>query len=252
MILNSGNTNELILENLKTAVLPWVLYPCFLTEHARKSANTILDWHSTSCISKATHLLLSDQTFLKFKSSNQSLMLAFHACILCESWSNTNQITKWLEEVERTSTTFQKSIFQFLTALALKNFDTPSISVKCLYILLENIRTDKTLRNNLLILLLYKLPYTKNSALHYETLKALPKLAVREENIALVRLTIESLSKGSRVLYTFAMSLMFEIWKVDNRFYSHLEKILAEPQDAPDWEYYVTKSFILKEICSIR
>lgn len=178
--------------------------------------------------------------------------MAYNLCVLCESWSSTNDIKKWLDNLEKTPVVFQESIFHFLLALTMENFEISDISVRCIHILLENIKMFKNLNNNLLILLLYKLPNVNSSILHFEILKALPKFAVREENVVLVRLTIESLSKSSRILYTLSLSLMFEMWKNDNRFYGYLEKILAEPQDTPDWEYYVTKSFILKEICRIR
>lgn len=250
--MNFGNINGLILQSLKTSVLPWLLYPSFLTESAIKLANRIFNWQAENTISQNTHLLYSDNTFLKLKNSSDDLTISSSLCVLSESWRDTQKITEWLDDLEKTPDTFQKTIFTFLLGIFMDNFETPNISIKCLRILVKNIRSSKTLTNNLLILLLYKLPETQKSDLHLEILKALPKLATREENVVLVKLTVESLSKTSRTLYTFAMSLMFEMWKDDNRFYGHLERFLAEAQEMPDWEYYVTKSYILKEICSIR
>lgn len=251
IVLNCENINNLILANLKCSVLPWLLYPCFLSQNAKESANKIIEWQATNTSSKNTHLLLSDSTFSKLKNSNYNLTLAYNLCLLCESWSNTNDITNWLDELQKTPVSFQMNIFPFLLALFMEYFQVTDISIKCLHLLVENVKSFKTLTNNLLILLLYKLPTTKDSVLHLEILKSLPKLSVRDENVVLVRLTIDSLSKSSRVLFNFSMSLMLEMWKNDSKFYGQLEKILAEPQDTPDWEYYVNKSFILKEICTI-
>lgn len=250
--MNFCDVTGLILQCLKTSVLPWLLYPSFLTENAKKLANKIINWQAESKIFQNTHLLYSDNTFLKLKNSTDDLTISASLCVLSESWTNTQKITKWLDDLEKTPDTFQKTIFTFLLAVFMDNFESPDISIKCLRILVENVRTAKTLTNNLLILLLYKLPETQKSYLHLEILKALPKLATREENVVLVKLTVESLGESSRTLYTFAMSLMFEMWKNENRFYGHLEKFLAQTQEMPDWEYYVTKSFILKEICSMR
>lgn len=217
-----------------------------------KLANKILDWHTENCTLKNTHLLLSDVTFLKLKDTNPNVILSTNLCMLIESWSDTNDIIKWLIELENTPITFQKDIFLFIQALFLKYFEIEDISLKCLHILINSVMSYQNLTNNLLILLLYKLANTRNSKLHLEILKALPKLTIRDENVVLIRLTIESLSKSSRVLYNFSMFLMFEMWKRNNKFYGHLEKMLAEPQDAPNWKYYVNKSVILKEICKIR
>lgn len=238
------------MESLKISVLPWLLYPCFVTENATKLANKILNLETKTVGN--TNLLVTDEIFLKLKNSSSNLLIAVNLCVLSESWKNTEDIAEWLTEIANTPEVFHKTIFQFLLAVFMRNFEFCSVSVTCLHILTKTVKTFKTLANNLLILLLYKLPQTQDSVLHFEILKALPKFATREENVLLVRLTIDSLSKSSRCLYTFAMSLMFEMWKGDNRFYVHLEKFLAEPRELPDWEYYVTKSFILKEICSVR
>lgn len=233
-------------------MLPWLLYPCFLTESTTKLADKILNLKAADTTIQSTRLLFSNTAFSNLKNSASNLMLSSSICSLCEGWKDTNEIVKWLEELEQTPDTFQKALFQFLLALFMEYFAFPHVSVKCLHLLVQSVRTYKYSANNLLILLLYKLPTTTNSTLHFEILKALPKLAVKEENVVLVRLTVESLGKGSLSLQTFAMSLMFEMWRDDNRFYGHLERVLAEPQDVPDWEYYVAKSYILKEICSIR
>lgn len=241
--------NSVLLHRVKVAVLPWLLYPCFLMEKTKTLAEHIINFAEKTETPQCSENMSSSKTFSILKHTSSTLLLSFSLGELSESWINENDVDNWLKELEKTPLGFKKSVFPFLLALFMKYFEKPVISIKCLHFLTEVVRTYKTWPNNLLILLLYKLPTTTNSTLHYHILKTLPKLASRDENALLVRLTIESLSKTSPDLQTFSISLLYDMWKEDNKFYLHLERVLSEPPENPTWEYYVTKSYVLKEIC---
>ncbi|KAJ8929922.1 hypothetical protein NQ314_017331 [Rhamnusium bicolor] len=89
-----------------------------------------------------------------------------------------------------------------------------------------------------------------NSKLHFALLKALPKMVVLRENMPKVMATLQALSNGSVDLYTFSLSLMYDAWNVDHKCYSYLENMLIQNKfTAKNWETYVTKTYIIRELC---
>lgn len=243
-----------ILESLKASLLQWLANPSILTAEANKVAHKMFIY-----IEKYKDMFTDNSNFENFVckhrrliNTNKTAFVSVEICMLLQHL-NENSLLKWIENVEQSPPCLMIDLYNLLCGLFLSNKLQSEETIRIFTLILKNVEVNMMLSTQLLTLILYKLSNTTDPKLHVVLLKAFPKTVLLRENIPKVMAVVQALSKVSANLYNFSLSLAFDVWKVDNKCYSYLENMLIQncfPEK--EWDSYVTKSFILKELCEIK
>nr|CAI5845101.1 unnamed protein product [Callosobruchus analis] len=251
IVLEKHVSDIYVLQTLNASLLQWMVNPCLLIQDALKVAETILSSHGIEDQPFDNLQLLNFiETNHTILSSNNDVYISLHLCDLSYKLRNENTMEDFLENMKHTPYSFQKHIFDFLCGMFLVETLDANIQQKIFTLMQTYVQKNVTLTKKLLTLVLFKLSRVKDPILHYQLLKVLPTLVVLRENVPKVMATLRALSKGSVDLFNFCLSLMYQAWKIDNKCYTYLESMLTQecfPEKRR--EFYVTKTFVLKELC---
>jgi hypothetical protein len=241
---------------VKHSLLQWIANPSSLISDAVKQANTLFSFleKNTVCSSHIKDFVKFCEHFEQFIITNSDIYTAKQLYILLQNWKNDEDILIWLTKLQNVPIFFTVKIVDFLFGLFLTNFDEPDINLKVFELILKCVGYKKILAANVLTAILYRLTNTTDSKLHYQLLKAVPRMAVVKDNMQKIVSTIQALSKGGSTLRTFSTTLMLDLWKIDHKCYSCLENLLISPYASQGnrWEFYVTRAYVLKELCALK
>ncbi|XP_017775487.1 PREDICTED: uncharacterized protein LOC108561883 [Nicrophorus vespilloides] len=101
----------------------------------------------------------------------------------------------------------------------------------------------------LLPVLLYKLANSQNPQLNLSLIKALPKMAVLKENLAVVVTTLKAVAKASGIMQTLVLSAFYELFLVDSKCFPYLQEFLIKENKDDIEQYTLSQAYIIKEIC---
>lgn len=241
-----------VLDALKASLLQWLANPSILTAEANEIANNMFAY-----IEKCKNLSRKDIDFENFVNENRTLIntnktvfTSVEITLLLPHLAEENNFLEWINIVDQGPNCLITDLYHFLCGLFLTSKLNSEIVIKIFDLILKNIEINKTLTSQILTLILFKLTNTTDSKLHFVLLKSFPKMVMLRENIPKVMAALQALSKASVDLYNFSLSLIFDVWKLDNKCYSYLENMLIQNNfSEKKWDTYVTKSFILKELC---
>nr|CAH7734619.1 unnamed protein product [Callosobruchus chinensis] len=240
-----------VLQTLNASLLQWMVNPCLLIQDALKVAETIFSFSSiqdqTFDNSQLINFIETNHMIL---SSNSDVYISLHLCDISHKLRSEHALENFLENLKHTSYSFQKHIFDFLCGLFLVDSLDGNMQQNIFTVIQTYVQKNVALTTKVLTLVLFKLSQAKDPILHYELLKSLPTLVVLRENIPKVMATLRAFSKGSADLFNFSLSLMYHAWKIDNKCYPYLESMLTQecfPEKRR--EFYITKTYILKELC---
>lgn len=242
-------------QTIRMSLLQWTAYGCNLIASSLRLANDILLHieNSNKYMNGKTKQLYSNKIFQFLKCSNKHVHAAVELVILSESLTSKN-IFHWLNRAEKLPVYALKNMFNYFAALLLYEYEDFKITLKVIEILLKITDSYKELTSYLLILILCKLSNSVNSEIHFNLIKALPKMAVLKENLPLVLNTLEVLKKGMFNLKSLPFTLYFDLWNTDVKCYPYLQNLLVSTCEEKEtinqwWEYHVTKAHVLKQIC---
>ncbi|XP_044265602.1 uncharacterized protein LOC123011943 [Tribolium madens] len=242
---------DLITSNvIKSVLLQWMSSPSDLISDNLKLINEIFalletDEKNLTRLRGFTKLYKNHQNLI---ITNSDVYFSLQTYIILEQCRNLQDLVVFLDKLGKTPDFFLLKFYNFLLGLFLTEFETPLIASKVFDLLLKCTFLKSS---NLLTVILYKLTKTTDSHLHLKLLKALPKLATKD-NLQVIIATIQALNRGPNHLKTFSTSLMFELWTSDNKIYPYLEQLLVAPWQPPchKSEFYVTRAHILRELCA--
>ncbi|CAH1965430.1 unnamed protein product [Acanthoscelides obtectus] len=251
LVVEKHVSDEYALQTLNASLIQWMTNPCLLIQDALKVAEAIFSFHHTEeKLFDNTRLLSFIEDNHMILRSNSDVYILLHLCDISHRLRNEKTLLDFLENLEHTPCSLQKHIFNFLCGLFLVETFSSKIQQKIFTTIQKYVQKNIALTTKLLTLVLYKLSQAKDPTIHYELLKALPKLVVLRENIPKVIATLKALSKGSADLFNFCLSLMYQAWKIDNKCYPQLESMLTQgcfPEKRG--EFYITKTYVLKGLC---
>lgn len=241
-----------VLYTLKASLLQWLASSSILTPEASEMSKNVFAY-----IEKCKDSPFKDADFENFVNENRRLIetnktvfMSVEICLLLPHLEEENNFFKWIKKVEQSPNSLIVGLYHFLCGLFLSNNLKSEIVIRIFDLILKNVDINKMLTTQVLTLILFKLTNTTDSNLHFVLLKAFPKMVMLRENIPKVMAALQALSKASVDLYNFSLSLMFDVWKLDNKCYSYLENMLIQNNfSEKKWDTYVTKSLILKELC---
>lgn len=186
---------------------------------------------------------------LLYQNTNQQLHFIIEICKLFEDKENIEaNILHILKYAENSSLLFLKYLYIFITGIFLCDYNE-DIVLKCLSLLLKYVSVNAEVATNVLTLILYKLANTRDSKIHFELLKAIPKMGIMKENVQIILSTLHVLASSSPKMKTFTMYLFYELWSCDTKYYPYLQKLLLEDNPSDKANSVVTKAHILKELC---
>lgn len=237
-----------------TSLLHWIANPTLLTSTAISIANDIVRHISNSRGKRTSGIVLEDLFNVDYKLilTNNEVYTAIKLTIMASNWKDNNDVKIWIEKLKKAPILFLIKIVHFLGGIFLCEFGDSTINIQIYELILKCLKCDKTLAALILTLNLYKLSNTNDSMLHYALLQSLPQMGVIRDNIQKIVSTIKILHQGRDALKTYSMSLMFDLWNIENKCYSHLETFLIGEYDGSclKWEYSITKANILKQLCA--
>ncbi|KAJ8924352.1 hypothetical protein NQ315_007148 [Exocentrus adspersus] len=240
IMLSFDGKEKLILETLKSSLLPWLANPSLLTYIENYTTSPVDHGSFQSFVTEYKNLI----------STNRIVCTSVEICSLLPYFTKANRVQEWTKKVDAGSNSIITDVYNLLCGLFVSKHLNPVIHINVFKVILKYVEGNKTISAQLLTLILYKLSNTTDSKLHFILLKALPKMIVIRDNIPTVMAVLQALSKGSIDLYNFTLSLMYEAWEVDNKCYSYLETMLMQPTSfGHTRETYITKSFILRNLC---
>lgn len=241
---NSGN---FIINNMLLGVLiQWIAYPSFIPSEGLNEIQFLMKL-ITNEESDKRNLIKTSKFQSEIKYFNPKIVLAYDICILSEE-NDPKDLGKFIESLKCPSQLkFACRINLLLKGLFLSNEIPMEIWKSLFELLMSLIESDVRLASDFAMPLLYKLTKETNPEIQLELLRGLTKLSVEKENIPIILNTIKALSSGG--LNIFSMDLFLRLWKMENRTYPFLCKVLSEPIKENSWEYQITKASILKEIC---
>ncbi|XP_057669101.1 focadhesin isoform X2 [Diorhabda carinulata] len=243
------------LETLKASLLPWLTSPCTFLNEAHQLAKEIIT--SVNKTNNANYKLnvnekIKDFSF-RYKNlicTNKMIFITVNLTLNLERFSEEQDLKEWLEEIKQIPDEYTVDIFNFLCGFMMIEYQDPEISLIILELLLKCAEKEIIFSSKLLTLILYKLSNNLHPNYHFALLKSLPKLVIFQDNIPKVMALIRTVSKRSENLFNVGISLAFDAWKINNKCYIYLEDLLVH--DTPvekKWERYVTKAYVLKELC---
>ncbi|KAF2896131.1 hypothetical protein ILUMI_10044 [Ignelater luminosus] len=253
VLLNTSNM--FAVQTIRISLLQWIAYGCSLTANSLRLANDILLHieNSNKYVNGKTKQLYSNKIFQFLRSTNKHVHIAVELVVLSESLTSKN-ILHWLNKADKLPVYTLKNMFNYFVALLLYEYEDIKITLKVIEILLKITDSYKELTFYLLILILCKLSNSVNSEVHFNLIKALPKMAVLKENLPLVLNTLEVLKKGMFNLKSFPITLYFDLWNTDVKCYPYLQNLLVSTCEKTEdinqwWEFHVAKAHALKQIC---
>ncbi|KAK7868003.1 hypothetical protein R5R35_010177 [Gryllus longicercus] len=255
MILEMKACNMLSAKMLEYSLLPWLVFPSYLTGEAVQLGSEILSLISDlKTWSAHTGKILSNKYFDILRAVDSHVDRAVHLSRLGEIWqSNPSSVEEWLSRVSMTPKPFVEKLNFALSALLMQPFDNNEVQKEVLVLLLSLVEHHNELSGSLLTVILYKLSNETEPKVLLELLRSLTQMAVLKENVALILHTLETM-KSRHVLRSVVVDLYLRLWKIENRCYPYLEKLLQEtPKDADlSWEFEIAKAAVIKEICETR
>lgn len=238
---------------MKTNLLNWILYPSILTNDSIDIINEL--YHALNSVDNESVTIEKDDSSRPnkyvqwFQNTNQQLHFTIEICKLLEDKENFNSnILHILKYADSSSFLFLKHLHIFITGIFLCDYNEEIVS-KCLCLLLKYVSINSEVASNILTLILYKLANTRDSKIHFELLKAIPKMGIMKENVQVILSTLHILASSSPKMKTFTMYLFYELWCCDTKYYPYLQKLLLEDNPPDKDNFIVTKAHILKEIC---
>ncbi|KRT86489.1 hypothetical protein AMK59_769, partial [Oryctes borbonicus] len=250
-ICNRGFIHFIIKQCLKINLLNWILYPSVLTNDCIDvvyELYNVLNTPSDEIIDK-NESTNHNRYILLYQNTNQQLHFIIEVCQLLEDKEHLDaNIMHILKYANNSPLLFLKHTYIFIAGIFLCDYNEDIIS-KCLYLLLKYVSVNNEIASNVLTLILYKLANTRDSKIHFELLKAIPKMGIVKENIQIILSTLHVLASSSTKMKTFTMYLFYELWCSDTRYYLYLQKLLIEDNPSDKANFVVTKAHILKELC---
>lgn len=219
-------------------------------------ANEIVKYISNARGRKTSRRGIIEELFnsnLKLIMTNKEVYTALELTRIANNWRDNEDVIIWIDRLRKAPICFLAQIVHFLSGILLCEFGDKKIHIQIYELILKCVKFDRTLASNVLTLALYKLSNTHyDSDLHYVLLKSLPQMGVLKDNIQKIVSTIKILHQGRDALKTCSICLMFDLWKIENKCYPHLEKFLTGEYNGncEKWEYYITKANILKQLCA--
>lgn len=239
---------------IKSVLLQLIANPSDLISQAIISANKIFVLLETESIPRLKGFLNFFKTRQDLIISNRDVYFSLQIFIILEKCKNDKDIETFLNSLEKSPEFFLSKLHNFLLGLFITDFAETTITSKVFSLILKCIDFNKNLAASTLTVMLYKLTKTTDSKLHYQILKALPRMAINKNNFFKVVSTIQALNKGHNSLKTFSTSLMLDLWKINGKSYTYLEKFLVAPYSSScnKWEFFITRAHILKELCALK
>ncbi|XP_054719746.1 focadhesin-like [Uloborus diversus] len=163
----------------------------------------------------------------------------------------------WLKSIRESVNCDKKSnfhvIFSIVAALFIMSPEEDSMLSSCLQTFEAIILKKKDLSTRMFSLLLYKQNVVNEPHLKVLMLKFLPKSAVHKYAIPPVISTLKVMA-NHKDLKPFAIYLMSELWKKQDRCFSYLYKLLVEPNKSASTdtgvnEVLLSQAAVIKEIC---
>lgn len=251
-ILSMGDVNIIVKHCLKVNLLNWILYPSILTNDCIDIINELYNALSNcnnEIIKNVDSSTVVNKYISLYQNTNQQLHFIIEVCKLFDMDDSTNaNILHILKFAGNSSLIFLKHMYIFIAGIFLCDYNEDIIS-KCLSLLLKYVSVNSETASNVLTLILYKLANTRDSKIHFELLKAIPKMGIVKENVPAILSTLHVLANSSSKMKTFTMYLFYELWSCDTKYYQYLQKLLLEDNPLDKANFVVTKAHILKEIC---
>nr|XP_023024645.1 focadhesin [Leptinotarsa decemlineata] len=241
-----------VIQTLRSSLLQWLASPCILIEDAYKIAESIFN-KTCSMDNRPRNDDGSNNfpdIFHKEITSNNTLFGSVELCRLSGDLYSETRLSEWLDSLQGCPSSFIEEILHFLCGLLLVDDFSQEILSKSLALILNSAERNVSLTPKLLAIILYKLSNTRHARLSFELLSALPKLVVLRENIPKIMSTLQAVSRGSENLFNVGLKLIFDAWKIDSMCYPYLEGLLVDGGGFKKrWDRYVTKSYIIKQLC---
>ncbi|CAG9764402.1 unnamed protein product [Ceutorhynchus assimilis] len=243
---------------LKSTLLHWLASPCILTQSALRIAKDILNLNDYVCRKRPSVMIsrLSIHEFHYLTFCNPEISLGLHLGIKIEFCKNENEIIALLESFEEAPVFYLKSCFSFLCGMLLNSKFSEDCKVKVLSIILKCSSFHLEFLPNVFTLILYLLSNTQNSKLPFELLKALPPMVMINENLPKVITILQAISKHSCALNSFALRLLYDTWKIENKCYSILESVALQSPSALTkddiLERNITRAYIFMKLSEKR
>ncbi|KAF5269805.1 hypothetical protein FQR65_LT05851 [Abscondita terminalis] len=99
-----------------------------------------------------------------------------------------------------------------------------------------------------------ELSRSQDPRINFALLKVIPKMAALEENLPLVLNTLKLIGEKLVGVRSFSLTLNYNLWETSNKCYSYLQRLLvdksvSEESETVKMEFYVTKAYVVKQLC---
>ncbi|KAF5291371.1 hypothetical protein FQA39_LY03522 [Lamprigera yunnana] len=250
VLVYSKYSSNLALKSLKASLLHWLAFQCVLTEESIQIGSEIIRYIDDCIVdTNVTKFLYSNKLFNLISCTNEQVQWVVELNILVESL-NASNILKWLNKIDKLPCYALLDFINCLTALLLQDDSTQEIAEKVVKLIVKICETCKEMSMQMLTLILYKLSRSHNPDINFALLKAIPKMAVVEENLPII-LNVLKLINQSLNMKSFCLTLHYDLWQTSNRCYNYLQPLLATTTvlDQGEREFYITKAYVVKQLC---
>uniref|UniRef100_A0A1Y1MEH0 DUF3730 domain-containing protein n=1 Tax=Photinus pyralis TaxID=7054 RepID=A0A1Y1MEH0_PHOPY len=254
LVIQTSTCNELSLKLLKISILHWTAFKNVLTNKSLEVANEIILYiESNKSYVNNTQMLYSNRLFKILSTSNEYLHFTVQVNILAERLTQA-EILSWLERISTMPEYIASDMINFLISLLIFDNIHSDIIVKTIEILVRICKVYQGLSTQTLIVLLYILSHSRDPRVNVAVLKAIPKMAVLDENLPLVLNILDLTRKGIEGMKSFYLRLYLDLWETKNKCYSHLQSLLAdsgftEKSENAKIEFYTMKAYVGKQLC---
>ncbi|XP_037941942.1 focadhesin-like [Teleopsis dalmanni] len=253
IVVQENCGNQYILNMCLDGIIQWMSQTAFIPPEGMTLAHQIIKKilslsNNTSSYESPTRTKELKPAQIRYFHTD--IAIAFDLANLVESFdeSEFKDVFNFVDTLNvKSNTAFCERLHLFLRALFLSHEPSIDCWFKIYESLLEIIKINSNIAYDFLMTYIFKLAHEHNPEVQLELLRGLPGFAVSKDNVPMILSTIRKLTTENA---SFCLDLYMRLWRVDPRTYTFLCKLLSLPNKNKDWEFIVTRTNTIKEICN--